>query len=669
MLSLSKPNLNGGNVSIIDKASKPQYADLIAINPNGEFLILLRSNDDVFEPNKWCLPGGTVEEGEAPFLAAIREFGEETNLSIDIDEVDFFKKVVKDDCTIHYFIGSYDGDNSVVLDVNEHANLKWISPNEIFDIDFLLGLKEFLLDSFDVVKGKDSFEDEVASTLYTINKALDSGDITDDVYLDAIKKLKIIGGSKVNDIDLLGKAFDGNLNEELSIDYQTYFDNAFLYQGRLYDADGIAITVDPKKIPAIVESNSTIYVADDFDSNKSKFKILEGVPRENFIKALPRIKKYIEIYNKYQGELEGEFTESQNNFNKRRLELRKIIDFNFQDGGQVASNSIINLLDTIEGELKDGVDPLLVVTFKRGNSLERRQAKVSELRDYLNKLDFEQNPKIVNLSIIDLNDYSENNFKVEHFDPDNVDNISAIDERVKRSFWKVIRDRLVYRFEKGDVGVDEFLQKIRELNDDVSVLNIDLDDGVELDHKPEILKGCLMFFPDVNLDKWKDKVESLLPKDIVVEYEFDPHITILYGIDDLKLDIERLKSLVSEYVYRNPINIKLNGISYFRNDEIDVVKIGVSDISGSLNGLNDYIRNNFAYENKFDYYNPHITLGYVNRGEGDRYLNESIDLDDYGFLTLNTGKFIYSNHNKQKTEIVDTIGYDLVKSDSDDTTK
>ena len=52
------------------------------LNENGEILLQRRG-----DCNMWGLPGGTVELGETPQMAAIREVKEETGLDVEIGEL------------------------------------------------------------------------------------------------------------------------------------------------------------------------------------------------------------------------------------------------------------------------------------------------------------------------------------------------------------------------------------------------------------------------------------------------------------------------------------------------------------------------------------------------------------------------------------------------------
>jgi 8-oxo-dGTP pyrophosphatase MutT (NUDIX family) len=50
------------------------------VDPQGRLLLQERDEHAPVEPNKWCLVGGGVEEGEGPVAAARRELAEETSI-------------------------------------------------------------------------------------------------------------------------------------------------------------------------------------------------------------------------------------------------------------------------------------------------------------------------------------------------------------------------------------------------------------------------------------------------------------------------------------------------------------------------------------------------------------------------------------------------------------
>jgi mutator protein MutT len=52
-------------------------AGILILARNTERVLLLQRGDDVSEPGRWALPGGKIDEGETPRVAAVRELEEE----------------------------------------------------------------------------------------------------------------------------------------------------------------------------------------------------------------------------------------------------------------------------------------------------------------------------------------------------------------------------------------------------------------------------------------------------------------------------------------------------------------------------------------------------------------------------------------------------------------
>jgi 2'-5' RNA ligase len=97
--------------------------------------------------------------------------------------------------------------------------------------------------------------------------------------------------------------------------------------------------------------------------------------------------------------------------------------------------------------------------------------------------------------------------------------------------------------------------------------------------------------------------------------ETEPHITIKYGLhtSNFKEVYELLKDT-------KPIVAILDEISLFENDE-DVIKV---DVKGKdLHDLNKYIKDNLKYTDTYPDYNPHMTIAYVKKGTGKKYINGS----------------------------------------------
>jgi 8-oxo-dGTP pyrophosphatase MutT (NUDIX family) len=59
-----------------------RIAVVFVVDPSGRVLMQHRSADAAVSPNQWSMPGGRIEEGEAPVDAARREVLEETGLTV-----------------------------------------------------------------------------------------------------------------------------------------------------------------------------------------------------------------------------------------------------------------------------------------------------------------------------------------------------------------------------------------------------------------------------------------------------------------------------------------------------------------------------------------------------------------------------------------------------------
>lgn len=791
MKKLFKPVLDFLESVLSVKEIKKKYSDLILINEEGEILLLLRSNTDSFCPGQWSLPGGSVEEGEHPSISALRELKEETGIELNVDDIQFYKEIDRGNNISYYFIGSVSSsDVEIILNANEHQGYEWVSPNNIWQKDCLMDLNKFLAESFNINSDSEKYvdhlanystEDQINEAVDILNKSFDNGEINEDIYLDKINLLGIIKSEydksiiigKNNDPEYTIRIKKADINNELDSNYQNYLDNAYYYNDKLYDENGIGIPMTSEDIQNIIKQNKNIYQVDCYklDSFVSGSKVFEDTKRYNFEKVLPTIKKYNDYYNKYENELLDSFASSINDYQNRRSEIKKTIKSTIGDGLSDSKN-IIKLLNFIKSNLNDEIDPLFNIRYQYdSDNVNKRQIFLSELEKFLNDGGF---INLISLEIVGIDSYDDGEFRIDYPDVNDIKNISIIHNKVINKIKPLIDLKLELddKLNKGEITDEEFLSyiikaddashggklvkkqiidktgrkqtkwvsknseeekkevkneytddelinhaknssladlervikespdaKLREIahfeinrrekeehiNDDSDSNNKSTENSNEDDTdnkkepeikkstdidlikggKAEILKGCLMFYPKINKDKWKDTVESLIPVEIVQEYEYDPHITILYGFDDQVIDIERLKYIVNSFVEANPIEIKLDKVSIFSNEN-DVIKIGIIDVNGNLTKLNEHIRFNFKYESNFPDYSPHMTLAYVNKGEGNKFIGKHVDLDDFGFITLNSGRYIYSNANKQKTEIRPLINEYLSFNKADD---
>ncbi len=106
------------------------------LKKDGKILLLKRHPNSKTNPNCWELPGGKVESGEDFDDAIIREFNEETGLSIELNDLlgavqeDFpHKKTIA--LIMNVDISSK---NLEVKISEEHVDFKWVKMEEIKDL-------------------------------------------------------------------------------------------------------------------------------------------------------------------------------------------------------------------------------------------------------------------------------------------------------------------------------------------------------------------------------------------------------------------------------------------------------------------------------------------------------------------------------------------------------
>lgn len=131
--------------------------------------------------------------------------------------------------------------------------------------------------------------------------------------------------------------------------------------------------------------------------------------------------------------------------------------------------------------------------------------------------------------------------------------------------------------------------------------------------------GCVMLL--ANLPNWKEHLKIISKEDIYDDaehnygYSDEPHITVLYGIHHEKVDIKEIFETIQ---HMHPVSTKVYEIDIFENPEYDVViyKVPVT------NDLKEYREMFMSFPNTqtYDEYKPHMTLAYVKKGQGKKYI-------------------------------------------------
>lgn len=122
--------------------------------------------------------------------------------------------------------------------------------------------------------------------------------------------------------------------------------------------------------------------------------------------------------------------------------------------------------------------------------------------------------------------------------------------------------------------------------------------------------------------------------------EYEPHITVLYGLHAEKED--EVKNLLKKV---KSFHVKLGKVSIFTtSDEFDVIKIEVN--SPQLHEINKLLRK-LPHTNKFPDYKPHITLAYIKKDKCKNLNNE----DYFEDINFTCHSIAFSDKNRKKTEI------------------
>ena len=191
-----------------------------------------------------------------------------------------------------------------------------------------------------------------------------------------------------------------------------------------------------------------------------------------------------------------------------------------------------------------------------------------------------------------------------------------------------------------------------EENGDIQKSNIDLArfdyQSTQLDFPEEIsrrVKALGSAIPDAEL--------FIDPEYPVYGREHDIHVTVLYGLSKV-VTAEEIAQAVAD---SGPVEVTLGKTSIFEGDECDVLKIEVN--GQAIRDLHAKLSTNLdAPGNSFPVYKPHVTIAYLNKGEGAKYAGDtSLEGQTVAFSQLK-----FCDENGQKTIIV--LGRDTLLNEA-----
>ena len=130
----------------------PEVACVAAIVLNSQGQVLLQQRDDkpkLAFAGYWTLPGGRVEEGEAPDNAIKRELMEEIGLEISLDLWKVYERPGPDLITIVQYVYTGQTDQTIrSLAVNEGQDLQYFAPKEMDKLSVAYGFDSLLTEYF-----------------------------------------------------------------------------------------------------------------------------------------------------------------------------------------------------------------------------------------------------------------------------------------------------------------------------------------------------------------------------------------------------------------------------------------------------------------------------------------------------------------------------------------
>ncbi len=109
---------------------KRQGVSVILRKPSGKILMQLRDNNTKCYPNKWCFPGGGLDEGETHIEAAVREVSEECEVVLDKANLKYAFAFDHDDTKCDLFFGA-DVREDITTECHEGQRQEWKTLEEI----------------------------------------------------------------------------------------------------------------------------------------------------------------------------------------------------------------------------------------------------------------------------------------------------------------------------------------------------------------------------------------------------------------------------------------------------------------------------------------------------------------------------------------------------------
>jgi 8-oxo-dGTP pyrophosphatase MutT (NUDIX family) len=120
----------------------------LIFNEYNKLLLVRRSHDDDWMPNKFALVGGRCEPNEIPEETIIRETKEETNLTLKKPKLVY--STIEGKTFLYIFISKITNSDKIKLN-NEHTGYMWVDSSQINEYDTVPGLMDMVLKAHQIL--------------------------------------------------------------------------------------------------------------------------------------------------------------------------------------------------------------------------------------------------------------------------------------------------------------------------------------------------------------------------------------------------------------------------------------------------------------------------------------------------------------------------------------
>ncbi len=100
-------------------------------DPQGRFLVLKRAQTSRHQPGFWEFPGGKVDPGEDFASALVREFQEETGLTVSLESILSSGQWEREDYKIAYLFVRVHWISGKISISCEHDEFQWVSAQDL----------------------------------------------------------------------------------------------------------------------------------------------------------------------------------------------------------------------------------------------------------------------------------------------------------------------------------------------------------------------------------------------------------------------------------------------------------------------------------------------------------------------------------------------------------